>query len=499
MRRSWLSLTLLCSSGWLGAQSQPAPELGLDVNAQSDAIVSRGWPLLIRVAVISADGQPVRVGLGSGSWTHALHLSISDQNGVAQNWPVQLVPPASSALSLNGIATGEAVWLVAPTDTAAITPGLYSLSVTLDTTTGAAAGSWTGSVQSSGATVQLQDEPGTLAAEDEASKYLALAAYPRLRGDAAGVGTALDTLIGRQPDSLQAYFEKGDLLAAGGDFAGALALEQQALDKFFARYPNPPEPPALLMRSVQRLADRLVNQQVAQGGRVVTSVEPGSTETVVAPDSIVSGYGAQLATTSTGASGSLETTLGGTTVTITDSSGTASLAPLFYVSPGQVNYQVPPSAALGAATVTVKASDGSVSTGLVSIAAFQPGLFTFNTDGLIAGNILRVSASGQQTPEDLFTLDSTGAILARPIDLSGGGQVFLILYGTGIRGTPSGQVSVSIGGVPATVAYAGPQGSFVSLDQINAIVPPGLAGRGDVPIILTAAGKRSNTAHVTFK
>ena len=38
----------------------PSLEIGLDVNADTDAVVAQGWPLLIRAAVISPDGQPVK-------------------------------------------------------------------------------------------------------------------------------------------------------------------------------------------------------------------------------------------------------------------------------------------------------------------------------------------------------------------------------------------------------------------------------------------------------
>ena len=493
-----LTFCLLCAAFWLNAQVAPAPELALDVNAQSEAVVAKGWPLLIRIIAISADGQPLSVGLTSGPWTQALQLTITDQTGKIQNWPVQLTAAASNSLSLSGIGTGQAVWLVAPTDTSAIPDGLYGLSVTLDTTAAAASGSWSGSARSSSATVQLQAEPQALAPEDEASKYLALAAYARLRGDSAGAKSALDTLMAHQPDILEAYTEKADLLAADGDYAGALALDQKALDKFNARTPVPKEAPTVLHLSVMYMADRLAAQQRQGKGDTATSVLPGSTLTVLTPESIVTAYGAKLATAPVHASGSLATTLGGTTVTITDSGNTAVLAPLFYVAPAQVNYEVPASVASGKATVTIKAGDGTTSTGSVTITDVEPALFTFNSAGLIAGSILRVTAGGQQVPENLYTTDAAGDVSASPVDLSNG-QVYLILYGTGIRRAAAGQVSVSIGGVDAPVSFSGAQGGFVGLDQINVLLPASLAGRGDVSLVVTASGKQSNTARITIK
>lgn len=61
----------------------------------------------------------------------------------------------------------------------------------------------------------------------------------------------------------------------------------------------------------------------------------------------------------------LPTTLGGTTVKVRDSSGTERLAPLFYVSPTQINYLVPEGAAPGAGLVTVTSEIGAALTGAI--------------------------------------------------------------------------------------------------------------------------------------
>ena len=61
------------------------------------------------------------------------------------------------------------------------------------------------------------------------------------------------------------------------------------------------------------------------------------------------------------------------------------------------------------------------------------------------------------------------------------------------------QVTVSIGGVNVPVAYSGTQGFFTGLDQVNVQLPASLAGRGDVPVILSVAGKQANTARLTFQ
>jgi uncharacterized protein (TIGR03437 family) len=55
------------------------------------------------------------------------------------------------------------------------------------------------------------------------------------------------------------------------------------------------------------------------------------------------------------------------------------------------------------------------------------------------------------------------------------------------------------GGIAATAAYAEPQGQCPGLDQINVQVPPGLAGKGEVDVVVTVSGVAANTVRVAFK
>ena len=68
------------------------------------------------------------------------------------------------------------------------------------------------------------------------------------------------------------------------------------------------------------------------------------------------------------------------------------------------------------------------------------------------------------------------------------GQVYLLMYGTGIRHASS--VTVTLGSQTGlAVAYAGAQGYFVGEDQINVLLPPSLAGAGVINVTLTADGQ----------
>ena len=218
-----------------------------------------------------------------------------------------------------------------------------------------------------------------------------------------------------------------------------------------------------------------------------------------APESIVSALGFDLATAALSApSQPAPTILGGTTITVVDSTGASQLAPLFYVSPGQVNYEIPAGTALGLATVTVRSADGAVSSAPLGIVPVAPGIFTLNATGLAAAYALQILNS-TQTYESVYQLSASNAVVPLPIDLGvAGEQVYLLLYGTGVRGAKN--VTVTIGGVSVPVLSAGAQGQYAGEDQINVgPLPLSLAGAGNVPIVLTADKIAANLVNVSFK
>jgi uncharacterized protein (TIGR03437 family) len=215
----------------------------------------------------------------------------------------------------------------------------------------------------------------------------------------------------------------------------------------------------------------------------------------LAPESIASVFGTCLATV-TQAAGSLPLplTLGGTMIRLRDSFNVERLAPIFYVSPTQINYLIPAGTMNGTAEVTITNSDGAMAKEQLQIAPVAPGLFSADAtgQGLAAAMIQRVKADGSQTVEPITQL---------PIDLGPEGeQVFLNLFGTGIRFRSSlTNVRAQIGGVEAEVVYAGPQGEYVGLDQINIRIPRTLIGRGTVNVALIVDGKAANIVTITIK
>ncbi|MBS1806764.1 MAG: hypothetical protein JST84_01065 [Acidobacteria bacterium] len=229
-----------------------------------------------------------------------------------------------------------------------------------------------------------------------------------------------------------------------------------------------------------------------------------------APESIATIFGTDLATGTVAAiSTPLPTSLAGTTVTIKDSQGTERLAPLFFVSKGQVNYQVPTGTATGWAYVTVKSGDGKTSYATANVTTGAFSLFTADAmgntgSGVPAAYIQRVRANGSQSIEPIGSFDGTKWVTV-PIDLGPeSDQVFLVLFGTGIRAWNNSLNPITgyfkldaITYIPVTADYAGIQPEYVGVDQINLRLPRSLAGAGEISLYLTAnTGPFSNTVKI---
>jgi uncharacterized protein (TIGR03437 family) len=83
------------------------------------------------------------------------------------------------------------------------------------------------------------------------------------------------------------------------------------------------------------------------------------------------------------------------------------------------------------------------------------------------------------------------------MEVSDDRPVYLSLYGTGIRS--GGAVSVSIGGTAVRVTYAGAQGEFAGLDQINVRLSGSLRGKGEADLVLTVDGAAANTVRIGIR
>jgi uncharacterized protein (TIGR03437 family) len=218
-------------------------------------------------------------------------------------------------------------------------------------------------------------------------------------------------------------------------------------------------------------------QIAAPSNAPLTVVSSANSTGAVAPESLATAYGNNLASS----------------VSVTDSSGVEHTSTVNYNSTSQINFEIPAGISIGAARVVIGSQ-----TAAVQIANVAPGLFTLNGAGLAAAYVIHVGPGNLQTVEPVFAI-SNGSPVAAPVNLAPAtDRYYLILFGTGIRGAGS-NVSVAINGVNAPVLYAGPQGSVFGFDQVNVLLPPQLAGIGMVNIALTAASIGANIVRIAIE
>ncbi|MCU1327969.1 MAG: Peptidase flavivirus helicase, partial [Bryobacterales bacterium] len=207
-----------------------------------------------------------------------------------------------------------------------------------------------------------------------------------------------------------------------------------------------------------------------------------STSNAIQAGSWISIYGTNLAATTEVWKGDFPTTLGGVSVTVNGKPGY-----LWFVSPTQINLQAPDDAATGTVNVVITNGTGTT-TSTVTLAAASPSLSLL--DGKHVAAVI-------PEPNGYSIVGAKGefAFETRPV-LPGEN---LILYGVGFGPTrpavKAGElfssaaptvdpVTVTIGGVPAPVAFAGLVGA--GLYQLNVTVPTVAAG--DQPVLATVGG-----------
>jgi uncharacterized protein (TIGR03437 family) len=183
--------------------------------------------------------------------------------------------------------------------------------------------------------------------------------------------------------------------------------------------------------------------------------------------------------------------------------GGGTLAPLYFVSGGQVNLQVPwELAGQSTATLTGTLNGTTGASQTVNVAPFAPAIFTMNSQGTGPGAIL----------DSLFNLvDSNNPATA--------GTTTILIYCTGLGAVSANQPAtgaaaslnagelaptsttptVTIGGLTANVSFSGLAPGFVGLYQVNALVPAGVAAGSAVPVVISMGGATSNTVTVAVQ
>ena len=223
---------------------------------------------------------------------------------------------------------------------------------------------------------------------------------------------------------------------------------------------------------------------------VTSSAAPVS---VVAPGSLGSIYGTNLAfTTTQAASLPLPPSLGGVSITVHDAAGNTGVASLLYVSPGQINFLMPAGLATGVATFTIDNGSGTQLSAMGAVGQVGPTLYTLTGTGSgpVAATAVKIADGNPpvSTPESF------------PLDVTGNAPVYLTIYGTGIRNRSSLEnVLVTVNGVSLPALYAGAQPNFAGLDQINVQLPASLRGSGVANIVVKVDQHPANTVTVNIR
>jgi uncharacterized protein (TIGR03437 family) len=235
----------------------------------------------------------------------------------------------------------------------------------------------------------------------------------------------------------------------------------------------------------------LQNTAPAEGEpTIATIVNAASFIPGASPGSLQTMFGANLSTaTATAASGTLPLTLGGVTVTIAGRQ-----VPLLYVSPTQVNFQVPPDISLDRAEIIASQSATLLAKTALQVNSSAPGIFL-----QIQGDPTRAAALNQDlTPNTPSSPASAGTYVL--MFLTGVGAISpAIGAGQPAPFTPLSNaqltVNATIGPQPVTIQFAGRAPGLLG-DQVNLLIPVDLP-TGDYPVVIRVDGVLSNSALIS--
>ena len=229
-------------------------------------------------------------------------------------------------------------------------------------------------------------------------------------------------------------------------------------------------------------------KSVANGGSFLPVISPGSWASVIGSSLANTQPAGQQWSAGDFQGNLLPTSLNGTSVRINGRP-----AAVYFISPGQLNVQVPDDTALGTVSVEV-VSPAGLARGAATLAPIAPSIFP-----VAAGSVVYAAA-----------VATDGTLLAAPGLIPGAraanpGETVLI-FGTGFGDTvphqPAGQlvnvsplantVTAAICGQSATVAYAGLVGP--GLNQLNVVIPD--SASGNCVVVLTVAGQSTQSGVV---
>ena len=183
----------------------------------------------------------------------------------------------------------------------------------------------------------------------------------------------------------------------------------------------------------------------------------------------------------------LPTKLGDAQVTV---GGVA--APLIWVSPAQINFQVPCELPLRG-TVSMSVTSGGAMSGSqpVTLAPYAPGVFTYARTSSVLDPVVvhldnsLVTPDRPAKPGEYLVAYATGVGNLSPMPTTGAGAPALPVAAS------VDLPEVTVGGAAATVAFAGLTPGFVGLVQINLQLPSSLPLGSSLPLVVSFAGSAS--------
>src|SRR5215472_7147674 len=209
----------------------------------------------------------------------------------------------------------------------------------------------------------------------------------------------------------------------------------------------------------------------------------------LSPGALASVFGSGFGSVTAQPNAPLPSSVSGVSVNV---NGTPS--PIYYLSPTQINFQVPWEAATGTANVTVSVNGGASNSVSVPVGAAAPGLFYLPGGAAIVQN----SDYSLNDPSNPAARGST--IIAY---LTGSGPVSPA-QSDGVPASATALVSMTstysakIGSATAQVTFAGMAPTFIGLVQMNIAVPSTLTP-GVYPLSITVGSETANSATIAVK
>lgn len=210
----------------------------------------------------------------------------------------------------------------------------------------------------------------------------------------------------------------------------------------------------------------------------------------IAQGSIFIIKGANLASSSTDLqSVPLNTMLNGVSARVTVN-GTSTDVIWYYVTPGQLGGILPSRTPAGTGTITVTTPSGTSAPAAIKVVRSAVGILTLNGTGTGAAAVYDakyayLSAQNSAKAGDIIQLFGTGVGPAAGDESALQTQADL----TNV------QITAEVGGVPATILYRG-RTIYPGLDQINVVVPAGVAPGCTVPVSIRTGSISSNVVTI---